>query len=155
MAKNNSKSSIDYPEEKEGNTKDANKKLKSQIRSLKKTIKQLESQVGTLNRSFNKSCDFIQDKLEKRSLKDILNMIDTYDYKETEHGREQAKIRKNIKKAEEKDDNDIFFITNCPRCNNDITKGFNVMRFNGFKIENCSCGYRNRIEDGNAGSEGS
>lgn len=144
MAKNNRNLSMSYPEEKEGKTKDANKKLKSQIRSLKKTVKQLESQVKTLSRSFDKSCDFIQTELKDKELPEILTMIDNFDHKETEKGRQL------LKKPTE-----FSTFGNCPKCNVDTTKGFRITKFKarGFRVESCPCGYRTRIND--EGSESS
>lgn len=131
MARN--KSSMVYPEEREGKTKDANKKLKSQIRSLKKTIKQMDTQIKTLSRSFDKSCDFIQNELKDKKLPDILKMIDDFDFKETEKGRERFE---NEKQAGD----------SCPRC--DSAFNFKVTHFKekGFTLESCSCGYRKRVD---------
>lgn len=143
MAKSNRKITT-YPEEKEGKVRDANKKLKSQVRSLKKTIKQLESQVHTLSRSFDKSCDFIQHKLEDKKLEDILNMIDNFGYKETSRGR--AKKKKIDKKPTKQ---------KCPSC--EATEGFKVIEFKsrGFAIESCTCGYSSRVNIADEGSKGS
>ncbi len=145
MAKSNRKLSPVYPEERENKTKDANKKLKSQIRSLKKMVKQLESKVKTLSRSFDKSCDFIQHKLDTRSLEEVLNMIDNFEYKETEKGR---KVIIQNKKTEFSD-----FSEQCPDCSSNTTNGFKIFNFKsrGFSLKTCTCGYRSKVD--NEGSE--
>lgn len=148
MAKNNRRLSMVYPEENEGKTKEANRKLKAQVKNLKKTVRQLESQVRTLNRSFDKSCDFIQHKLKNKGLKEILDMIDSFEYKETEYGRQ--KVREEKKKKEESS-----ILQSCPRCNSDASNGFKIMSFADFKVETCPCGYRSRKDNGDEGNKGS
>ncbi len=128
MAKYNRKLSVVYPEENEGKTKDANRKLKGQIRNLQKTIKRLESENKTLNRAFNKSCDFIQQKLSNKSLRQIMDMIDNFEYKETERGR-IAEREKNT----------------CPKCNEE--ESYKTMNFEKFKINICKCGHRSKVNN--------
>jgi len=131
LAKNNRNLSIIYPEERYGKTKDANKKLKAQIKRQGKRIKQLESEIQTLSRAFQKSCDFIQQKLKNRKLSEIIEMINNYGYKETEKGRQK-----------EKEDN--FIVENCPDCGKTKDKGFSIMNFSTFTLVKCECGYKNR-----------
>lgn len=138
-----------YPEEKEGNAKDANKKLKAQIKSLKKIIKNLESENKTLLRSFNKSCDFINQKLSDKNIHEIIKMIDDFDYKETENGRqreEQKKKEKIIEKEEKKEKQ-----KECPKCFLSQENGFKIIDFTTFKVYTCSCGYRTRVDVGDEG----
>lgn len=127
MAKYNRRLSVTYPGDNDERTKDANKKLKAQIRNLQKIIKRLESENKTLNRAFNKSCDFIQQKLYDKNLKEIMDMIENFDYKETENGR-IAERKKN----------------KCPKCAD--YQNYKVMNFNKFKINICKCGHRERID---------
>lgn len=137
MAKNNRKLRTVYPEEKEGRVKDANKKLKSQIRNLKKTVRHLESENRTLARAFDKSCDFIQNRLENRSLSQILKMIDEFDYKETEIGREQVELEKIEIKA--------FEAERCPDCNKDKKEGFAMLDLGSFIVRSCGCGFKSKV----------
>lgn len=127
MAKNSRKSkvSVMYPEEREGRTKDANNKLKSQVRNLRKIVKQLEIENKTLSRAFDKSCDFIQDRLKGQSLGEILDMING------------EKKPKKPKKAE-------AFSDNCPKCENSEDEGYKTMVFEKFIIKSCTCGYRSK-----------
>lgn len=136
MRKNGRNVSAIYPEEKEGRTKDANKKLKSQIRNLKKTIKQLESSNHTLLRAYDKSCDFIQHELADKSLKQILTMVDNHEYKETKKGRE-----KKTKKIEAEE---ALLHHKCPECGNMDGEGYSLRNIGIIKIESCTCGYKKR-----------
>jgi len=131
---------VSFPEEKEGNVKEANRKLRAEIRSLKKIIKILESENRTLSRSFNKSCDYIQEVVKDKNLEDVMDMISDFDYKETEKGREKEK-GKNSSQKEDK---------TCPKCNN---AKYKVMNFGSFKIHTCTCGYREKVIIANEGIE--
>jgi predicted RNase H-like nuclease (RuvC/YqgF family) len=138
-----------FPEEREGNAKDSNKKLKAEIKNLKKIIKNLESQNKTLTRSFNKSCDFINEKIQDKNVEEVVKIIDNYEYKETEKGREKQKNKKeninnNTKKEEE-----------CPECFEPESKGFKIINFDTFKVHTCICGYRTRVNKKNEGIKGS
>ena len=123
-----------YPEEKEGRAKDANNKLRAQIKNLKKRILQLETHNKTIERAYSKSCDFIQDKLSDKSLEQVLNMVNNYEHKETQRGREKA----------EKEDS--FNVDKCPDCDSINGKGFSILNFEKYKIESCNCGYRRKVE---------
>ena len=131
MAKYNRNLKVVYPDEKEGKVRDANKKLKSQIRTLKKAVKKLESENKTLNRAYSKSCNFIQDSLSNKSLEQIMGMIEDFDYKETEKGREKEEIKDTA--------------NNCPECDNAINKGYVIMDFEKFTLKSCKCGYRSKV----------
>jgi cell division protein ZapA (FtsZ GTPase activity inhibitor) len=132
VGKNRRKFRVTYPDEKEFKIKDANRKLKAQVKSLKRIIKTLESENKTLQRAFNKSCDFIQKKLSNKSLKQILKEVDDFDYKETEKGREKEEKKKEEKKIE----------NSCPKCLSE--KNFKTMEFENFIIKSCKCGYRKK-----------
>ncbi len=137
--RNNSKKfSVVYPEEKEGRVKDANRKLKAQVRNLKKKIKQLESENKTIGRAYDKSCDFIQDKLSDKSLEEVLNMVKGHGYKETEKGREDKK-----KNPDEFED---FIVDKCPKCGTMDEERYTQFNLGKFKIESCACGYRRKAE---------
>lgn len=133
MARNRKLNVQVYPEEREGRVKDANKKLKSQVRQLKKQLKQLETQNKTLQRAFNKSCDFIQSKLENKSIKEILNMINSFDHKETERGREKQAENKPLENK-------------CPKCDKKEKQGYSIMHFNSVVLKKCECGYEERVK---------
>jgi hypothetical protein len=137
VAKNNRRLGVVYPEEREGKLKDANRKLKSQIRNLKKRLSILETENKTLRRGFYKNCDFIQEKLEDKTLEEILKMVEEFNYKE--NSRDQK-----LKKKEEKKD---FTLTECPKCSKKVKEGYTVMDFKKFKVNSCICGYRERVEN--------
>lgn len=150
---NRNRNRVVYPEEKEFKTKDANNKLKSQVRSLKKALKIAESDNKTLSRAFDKSCEIIKNKLEGYSLEQVLQMIEDYEYKETEKGRRRDKIAKEKKENQvDKEDTPIFNSQNCPKCGKNKEKGFSIMKFEKFTISSCSCGYRLKA-DNNEGIE--
>ena len=130
-----------YPEEREARTKDANKKLKSENNSLRKQIKKLKEENSTLKRSFNKSCDFIQSEHGDKSIEKVISIVNNFDYKETEKGRQ-----KEVKT--EKDSNKNFILQNCPKCGKTKEEGFKIMHFEKFKVLNCECGHRTRIDGG-------
>lgn len=134
-----------YPEEKEGNTKDANKKLKTEIKNLKKIIKNLESENRTLTRSFNKSCDYINNRLSDKKIEQIIEMINEFDQQEVEDKKRKEEVNKKEKKlAEEKE---------CPKCFMPEGRGYKIIDFNTFKVHTCVCGHRARINDENEGIE--
>lgn len=134
-----------YPEEKEGNAKDANKKLKAEIKNLKKVIKNLESEKRTLTRSFNKSCDFINHKLADKKIEQIIEMINEFDQQEIEANRLKEEAKKKEKKlAQEKE---------CPKCFMPEGRGYKIIDFNTFKVHTCVCGYRARVSNENEGIE--
>lgn len=140
---------VHYPEEKEGNSKDANKKLKAQIKSLKKIIKNLESENKTLLRSFNKSCDFINQRLSDKNIREIVEMINDFDYKETENGRQ----REEEKKASKKKEKQSMKENECPKCFAPQDRGYKIIDFATFKVHTCVCGYRSRVNADNEGIE--
>lgn len=124
-----------FPEEKEGNVKEANQKLRAEIKRLKRIIKSLEIENKTLTRSFNKSCDFIHQNISSKSIEEVLGMIDEFDYKETEKGREREKDKKNIQNEDK----------TCPKCDIIQGKGYSIMDFGTFKIHTCKCGHREKV----------
>lgn len=129
-----------FPEEKEGNIKEANRKLRAEIRNLKKIIKILENENKTLSRSFNKSCEYIQDVVKEKELEDIFDMVDDFDYKETSKGRDKEKSKKNNQKGDK----------SCPKCDNGSCKELN---FGKFKIYTCKCGFREKVMTTDEGIE--
>lgn len=131
---------INYPEEKEGRTKDANNKLKAQVRNLKKQLKKEQEANKTLSRAFNKSCDIIKEKLEGYTIEQVIQMVNDYEYKETERGRAREREKK-------KDNEDTFISQNCPKCGKNKGEGFSTMKFEKFTINSCSCGYRVKVDN--------
>ena len=71
-----------YPDEREGRVKDANKKLKAQVNSLKKQLRQAQEDVTTLRRAFNKSCNYIQHEHNNYSLEEVIEMVNSLKSKE-------------------------------------------------------------------------
>lgn len=135
MAKTNRKySSQTYPEEKEGKTKDANRKLRGQIKSLKKQLARLEEDNRTLRRSFSKSCQYIDEKIKGKSIEEVLEDIRNFEYKETERGRQKEREKMKETNTDK----------NCPRCGKNSKEGFVKMSFSNFKILKCTCGFRKR-----------
>ena len=144
MSRSNRRYNTDFPEEREERTKDANKKLKSQIKILKKVIKQLESENRTLQRAFSKSCDFIQAKLKNHTLEQVLEVVEDFDYKETENGSKELFVEKKEKEKEkEKKENDNY--ENCPKCGKSKHEGFKMLDFEKFRVDACPCGYRLKV----------
>jgi seryl-tRNA synthetase len=144
VARSSKKFNVVYPEERDVKEKDNNRKLKDQIKSLKKKIAQLESENRTLKRAFNKTIDFTEKKLKNHKLEDIHEMVDDFDYKETKKGRSKQKD-KSLKQEDES-----FFDkiekqeVCCPKCQKTTKEGFKVMDFGGFYVESCVCDYRSR-----------
>jgi predicted nuclease with TOPRIM domain len=127
-----------YPEEKEGNLRDTNRKLKSQIKHLNKTIKQLESENQTLQRAFNKSVDFLKNKSSQKSLEEVFCEVESFEHKETRKGREKEK--------ENKEQENVFEQKkSCPECGNTENNGFGTTKFSNFEVHWCSCGYKTRV----------
>lgn len=112
--KNRNYTSQVYPEEKQGNIKDANKKLRTIIKQLNKKIKQLEESNKTLRRSFNESCEYISRKTKDESLENIIQ---------------------DVKKNKEEI---------CPKCGKNNREGFSVLIFPKVKILECTCGFKAR-----------
>jgi hypothetical protein len=145
VGKSNRKLNLVYSEEREGKTKDANGKLKSQIKRLTKTINQLESENRTLTRAFNKSCDYIQRKLDNRSLEEILEIINDFDYKETNKGAEAVEKKAVTENKMKKEVKKVKHIT-CPKCSVGLNEGYKIIDFRTFVVETCECGHRSRTE---------
>lgn len=136
---------MSYPEEKEGNVRDTNRKLKAEIKSLKKIIKNLESQNKTLTRSFNKSCDFINEKFSDKNVEDVIEIVNKIDQEKIEEDKKRQEIKKKEKRlAQEKE---------CPKCFATEGKGYKIINFDTFKVHTCTCGYRTRINNENEGIE--
>lgn len=129
-----------YPEERDGRAKDANKKLKSQVRSLKKTVKQQESEIKTLRRAYNKSLSIIEEMHSDKSLSEVIDIVNNSEYKETKKGQDKEKENKNLN------------LDRCPDCGKMEKKGFSIMKFKGFVRKMCDCGYNKRF-DANEGIE--
>lgn len=123
-----------YPEEKEGNTRNANTKLKGEIKRLKKQIKQLESDNRQLNRSLNKTLDFVQSKIKNLSLEEVMEIVDTFKYKETING--QKKLEQKIQEENEKN--------KCPDCGRSEKDGYKIIDLGTCVVYNCTCGYRSK-----------
>lgn len=134
-----------YPEEKEGNAKDANKKLKAEIKNLKRIVKNLESENRTLTKSFSKSCDFINNKLADKKIEQIIEMINEFDQQEVDELKRKEEVKKKEKKlAQEKE---------CSKCFMPEGRGYKIIDFVTFKIHTCVCGHRARIDNENEGIE--
>lgn len=136
-----------YPEEKEGNIRDTNKKLRDEIKSLKKIIKNLESENKTLTKSFNKSCDFINESFSDKNVEEVIETVNQFDKKKTE----QKKHREEAKKKE----NRVIKENECPKCFMTEGRGFKTIDFDTFKVLTCVCGYRTRVNKKNERIEGS
>lgn len=141
MSSSSRKRVVNYPEEKEGRTKDANNKLKAQVRNLKKQLKKADEANRTLSRAFNKSCDIIKDKLEGYSIEQVIQMVNDYEYKETAKGRE----REREKKEETKEEEDLS-LQECPKCGKNKGEGFSTLTVGKITINSCSCGYRSKVD---------
>lgn len=145
MGRSNRRYNTDFPEEREERTKDANKKLKSQIKILKKVINQLESENRTLQRAFSKSCDFIQAKLKNNSLEEVLEIVEDFDYKETTNGSEKLESKKHKEKEEKEQKQEDNHYENCPKCGKNKGEGFKMLSFEKFRVDTCPCGYRLKV----------
>ena len=149
MARNgNRKLNMVYGEEKEGRIKDANKKLRSEINSLKKQIKKLREDNATLQRGFNKSCNYIQSEHDNFSIEKVIDIVNNFEYKETEKGRQRALENPTDVELDKTEEEKNFMLKNCPKCDKNKEEGFEVMNFQDFSIINCKCGHRTRIESG-------
>jgi len=138
VRKNSKNFSVVYPDEKEGRSKDANRKLRSEVKNLKKRIRQLESHNKTIERAYSKSCNFIQDKLSNKTLEEVLNMVKNYEHKETEKGRNQSLKEKPKVKG--------LVSNSCPKCGNIEKEGYAIFGMGKFTIESCACGYRKKAD---------
>lgn len=143
MAKNTRKLNVIYPEEKEGRIKDANRKLRSDLKREKNKVKQLQKDLASLQRAFDKSCEYINDKLSNRNIEDVMEIIDDFNYKETEKGREKENLKKE-KKIPNK----------CPDCGRVESEDCKTLNFKDFNVIICKCGFRKRVNhsEGNEGS---
>jgi hypothetical protein len=150
VAKNNRNIKIvNYPEEREGRIKDANKKLKSELKKEKNKVKKLKQDIATLQRAYNKSCEYISEKLAERNfdkVEDVIDLVNDFDYKETQRGREKIKIEK--QKKEEK------LSIKCPKCSTIKGEGYLVLKYESFDVASCKCGFRKKVtkSEGNEGS---
>lgn len=144
MAKNNRKLKMVYPEDREGRVKDANRKLRSDLKKEKNKVKKLEQDLATLQRAFNKSCQYINEKLSNEKVEDIIDLVNNFKYKETERGR----------KKQEMEQNKNIILKKCPECDTIKGEGYAVMNFTKSKVLSCKCGFRRRIDE-SEGNEGS
>lgn len=128
-----------YPEEREENAKDSNKKLKAEIKHLRKVIKNLESENKTLSRAFDKSSDFINQKLSDKTIEQIIEMVNDFEEKK----KEQEKVLK--EKQETKRKQEAEKNKTCPDCFADQDGGFRIVDFKTFKVHMCGCGFRTRV----------
>lgn len=131
-----------YPEEREDNVKDTNKKLKAEIKHLRKVIKNLQSENKTLSRAFDKSSDFINQKLSDKTVEQIIEMVSDFEKKKKEQ-EEVVKQKQEEKKKQEAEKN-----KSCPNCFCNQEEGFKIVDFKTFKIHMCNCGYRTRVNVG-------
>jgi hypothetical protein len=143
--KNYSASRILYPEEKEGKIKDANKELRSQNKQLKKKIRQLEEENRSLKRAFNKSTDYIEQKIKHKSIERVIDIVNDFDYKETERGRERVAKQK---------ENRIFMSQKCPECGKVESEGFNTFEYIKFVVHTCKCGFRTKVNKSEGNERG-
>jgi predicted nuclease with TOPRIM domain len=128
-----------YPIEQEGKIKDANKKLRAQVKTLKNKVKRLEEENGTLKRHFNKSHQYIDEKLSNKSVEEVIDMVKDFSYKETEKGRERMSKQKQ---------STIFTSQQCPDCGTVEKEGFVITSFASFEMHTCQCGFRTRKNSG-------
>lgn len=151
MASNGQKLKTVYPVEKESKVKESNNKLRSEVRGLRKQIRELKKENKQLKRGFSKNSQYIEDKLNDKSLEETMELVNNFDYKETEKGR------KNVEKQNNSDKKDVLFLKKCPRCGTikGGGSGYLVMDFKDFYVITCSnCDYRKRINQ-SEGTEGS
>lgn len=147
MAKNNrSFKMVNYPEEREEKIKDANRKLKSDLKREKNKVKQLRQDLASLQRAFNKSCQYISEKLIDRNVEEVIEMVNNFNYKETEKGREKEIIKQKT--------NTNLISTKCSNCGRVEGEGYMNLNYSGFNILTCKCGFRKRV-DQSEGNEGS
>jgi hypothetical protein len=148
VAKNNRKlRMVNYPEEREGRIKDANRKLRSDLKREKNKVKQLKQDLASLQRAFNKSCQYINEKLADQNIENIIELVNNFDYKETEKGREQVEIK-------QKTDTNLIS-TKCLDCGRVEGEGYMVLNYVNFNVHTCKCGFRQRVSQGDEGNEGS
>lgn len=148
MAKNNKSVRILYPGDRGDRVKDANNKLRSENRNLKKRIKKLEQENKTLKRAFDKSCEYINEKLFDKDVEEVINIVNGYDYKETKKGRKKLKTERESEteaEAEVESKESIENKKTCPKCNQKEGEGYGVIDFLKFKIHSCRCGYKERV----------
>lgn len=150
MAKNNRKLKTVYPEEREGRVKDANRKLRSDLKRERNKVKKLQQDMASLQRAFSKSCQYISEKLADRDIREVIELVNDFDYKETENGRK----REEEKEVTKQNEDTTFISKNCPDCGTLKGVNYTVMNFMNFKILSCKCGFRKRIDQGE-GNEGS
>ena len=132
-----------YPIEQEGKIKDANKKLRAQVKTLKNKIKRLEDDNNTLKRSFEKGNQYIDEKLMDKNVSEVIEMVKEFDYKETKKGR---------KKMSKQKDFTNFRSPTCPDCGIVEGKEYTVVQYTSFAVHSCKCGFRTR-EDKSEGNE--
>ena len=148
MAKNNRNlRMVNYPEEREGKRKDANRKLRSDLKREQNKVKQLKQDLASLQRAFNKSCQYISEKLADQNVEDIIELVNNFDYKETEKGREQVENK-------QKTDTDLIS-TKCLDCGRVEGEGYMVLKYGDFNVHTCKCGFRKKVNQSNEGNKGS
>jgi len=128
-----------YPIEQEGKVKDANKKLRAQVKTLKNKVKRLEEDNATLKRHFDKSSHYIDEKLSNKSVEEVIDMVKDFSYKETERGREKVSKQKQTT---------ILVSPKCPDCGIVESEGYVITSFESFEVHNCQCGFRTRKNSG-------
>lgn len=105
---------------KENSFEEQIKKLKRVLREKDRTIKQLKSEISTLELAWQETTKYLQEATGDKPLSKIMSIID-----------KGAKLPKN---------NDP-----CPKCN---SKDLKVIIFPKFHIISCeACGYRDRIDE--------
>ena len=98
------------------------KSLKAQIRAKDKTIRNLLSEVATLEAAWDKTKDYLSEVVEDRSLKELV---------------ETSAKERPLKKSKNR----------CPKCGGD---DFKTLKFNGFRVDTCGnskCGHRKKIDE--------
>jgi predicted nuclease with TOPRIM domain len=127
-----------YPEEREGRVKDANKKLRSDLKREKNKVKKLEQDLASLQRAFDKSCQYINEKLSNKKVEDIIDLVNNFKYKETEKGRKKQEVKQN----------ENVMLKKCPECNTIKGEGYAIINFAKSKVLSCKCGFRKRVGEG-------
>ena len=87
MSKSSKNKRLTYPNNsKEGNLRDANKKLRAQVRNLTKKNRILKSQNRTLKMAFNDTISKYKERVEDYSVEELIAMAnDSYGEEEFDH----------------------------------------------------------------------
>lgn len=107
------------PKDRFGLLEEKVKKLNTTIRTKDRVIKQLKSQVQTVELAWKKTEMYLNEVTNGKPLSEVLKAV--------EAGRPLSKIGKA-----------------CPNCG---THNMNKILFIGFYIITCDCGYRNKVDE--------